>query len=1255
MKKIVLVLGLCLAGLSAVCAGITNRWSFNNASGAAAPGLTLTDSIGGATATVVGTGASFNGSNLTLPGSSPNNSNQPANTIPAYIDLPNGIISSKVNLTVEIWATAVSMQNSQRLFDFGRVNTAGVGGGAAGEITNGSTTAPGTTSARDTINLNLSRSNSLNQQRLETRLNSGTATQGDTALITATGVEYHYVITFEDGVGSFGATGGRLTWYRDGDFLSSIDVNFRLSSLADVNNWLGRSQFSNDWTANIRYNELRLYDHAFTTSEIAASRVAGANPAAPTVQADAITMNLGAKAAIPVLANDIRAVLPVIVQPPQFGNAVVDGQGRIRYTHTTGTPASDTFTYRTINAAGQSAPATVTITFSPNLRLAAPTVNVPLTPPPTAYQIVDAFPMTFTAPTVLATPPGETSRLFVGQKGGLLRVIPDTNAATPTASTFLDLPALLTSRGHSLNTSSECGLLGVAFHPNYATNRYFYVFYTPTISGVTYNRVARFTTQAGNPNAADTTSEVVLIDQADQATNHNGGDLHFGPDGYLYISTGDEGGQNDTRDNSQVITKDFFCSILRIDVDKRPGNLEPNAHPNPTVSDPAINAIPRDETAPGSGIFLARYSIPIDNPYVTVAQGGTWNGSFNGTAIPAGQLPFVRSEIWASGLRNPWRMSFDPPTGDLWVGDVGGSQREEINIVTRGGNYGWALREGLVSGPKSAQAPANFDTLFGTWPILEYGHGSGPTQGRSITGGIVYHGSRFPALVGAYIYADYVSGNIWSVRRSGPSGATTPVRLTGESNIAAFGRDPSNGDVLMANLGLNRIRRLVGGVPSTGYPQTLSATGIFADLADLAPNPGLISYSVNLPFWSDFAEKRRWFTLPTLSSTMTWSRDGEWTFPQGQVWVKHFDIDLTRGNPATRRRLETRLLVRNAGGSYGVSYRWNDAGTEATLVPEEGVEFDLNIVENGTPRVQRWSIPSRASCLTCHTPQAGHALSSNTRQFNLTGTMNGFAGNQLTLLQNAGYFANAVEPPNVLLRHLRPTESDFPIEARVRSYLAVNCAYCHQAGGTGGTSPWDASPELTLDQAQLLHTPAANNGGNPANRLIVPGSTAHSIVLQRMAATNGFTRMPPLATSENDQPNIDLLTQWINSTALATRQTYTQWRTAQSLPTTRQGDPDADADGDGWDNYSEFLAGTSPLDGTSLFKPLISTTGSHVSLSVPLPANRSAQIETSTDLHTWSLWNIPGNQGLPTPGGPIHFTAPRSGATQFFRVRLKEN
>lgn len=1281
MRLAVVLLTFCLGFQTVlpVRADLVHRWSFNNTAGSAAAGLTLADSVSGATATVVGVSATFTGTALRLPGSgsTSNAGNQAANVIPAYIDLPNGILSSKTNLTVEIWATAVAALSNQRLLDFGRMSIAGVGGGAAGEVTNNSTTAPGSTTTTnvDNLHLNISRSGSLNAQRIEGRLNGGTAVQGDTGVAVATNTENHFVLVFEDGVGAFGAAGGRASWYLNEVFVRSIDVNFRLLNIEDVNNWLGRSQFTADALARIDYNEVRIYNHAFTAAEVAASRAAGANPgAAPVVQPDVVTMNFGRKASIAVRANDSNAVTLELVSGPQFGTAALDPFGRILYTHTTSAPASDSFSYRARNAAGVSAPTTVTVNFSSSLRLPSPALNVPSAPPPAAYQVVEAFGnLNFTQPTVLATPPGETQRLFVGTKTGLIQLVPDVTAGTPAATTFLNLATLLTSRNlpanpnEQLSTQSEQGLLGLAFHPNYASNGYFYVFYSVdkdrTASSPIYERVSRFSVQSGNPNLADPNSELILIEQLDDFGNHNGGDLHFGADGYLYISTGDEGDQNDTGNNSQRISKDFYCSILRIDVDRRVIDgqppLEPNAHPNPVdyPSSPPPDAVQRDETPPGSGIFLARYSIPRDNPYVRVNQGGSWSSPyhFNGTPIPAAEVPYVRSEIWASGFRNPWRMSFDPPTGDLWVGDVGGSQREEIDIVTRGGNYGWALREGFINGPKSAQAPANFDTLYGTRPIHDYQRLQGPTGGFSITGGFVYRGARFPELVGAYIYADYVSGNLWSIRRSGANGATAPERLAGEGGISAFGRDPSNGDILIADLDNNRIRRLVGGVPGSGYPATLGATGVFADLADLAANPGLVSYEVNLPFWSDYGIKRRWFTIPDLLGKMTWSRDGVWTFPTGQVWVKHFDLEMTRGNPATKRRVETRLLVKNTTGAYGVSYRWNDAQTDATLAPDEGVDIPYTITVGASNVSQTWRIPSRADCLTCHTPQAGHALSSNTRQLNCSALMNGVAGNQLTHLQNAGYFSNTPESPNVLPRHLRPDETDYPIEARVRSYLAVNCAYCHQAGGTGAPAMWDGRPEITLDQTGLIHGVAAGNGGNPANKLVVPGDTLHSIVLNRMAVANGFTRMPPLGSNELDQTNIALLTDWIANT-LPARQTYDQWRLAQfGSSTSPEGDAVFDADNDGGGNHAEFLAGTAPLNGGSFLRPQVELLGNTVTVAFEVPANRSVQILTSTDLMNWSLWDTPGNHGLPLPGGLLYISGPALGPRQFFQLQLRDN
>ena len=1262
-----LAAALLLGSAAGLNAALTNRWSFGNAAGAAPAGTVVTDSVGGQNAIVRGQGATFAAGAVSLPGNT--TGNQTPAAISAYVDLANGIVSSKSSLTIEIWATPLSFQAYQRLIDLGRVVQAGDGLGAAGEITGTGTTAPGGTQASDGLTLTLSRGGSLNEQRFEGKLNgvgaipdpTGLYRLADTNLATTAGTTYHYAITFEDGAGSFGAAGGRLSWYRDGALAATADVGFRLSQIEDVNNWLGRSLWSGDRCANATYDEVRIYNHALSLAEIQASRALGPNPALPIAQADTVTMHRNQKVSIPVLANDTGGLTAKIISAPQYGTVVVDAQGRLFYTHTTGFPTVDSFSYRAVNAAGESANATVTVNFSDALRVATTGLNVPAVPPPTNYEIVDAFgSLAFTEPVCLATPPGETQRLFVCQKGGLLRVVSNVLATNPTATTFLDLPAVLTPRGETLSTSGEQGLIGLAFHPSYATNGYFFIFYSVTKGGTTFERLSRFRVQPGNPALADAASELILLEQADDYDNHNGSALHFGPDGYLYVSLGDEGNQNDAGGNSQKITKDFFSGILRLDVDKKPGNLEPSAHPNPAESTPAVNAVKRYETSPGSGVFLAAYSVPVDNPWVHTNQGGSWTGSLNGSAIAAGSLPYVRSEFWAIGLRNPWRMSFDPPTGELWVGDVGSNTREEIDVVTKGQNLGWAYREGTIAGPK-AGAPANFTTLYSAGPVYDYAHGTGTFQGNSITGGFVYRGTRFAGLVGAYIFADYVSGNLWTLRRN-PAAAPTVERIAGEGGIVAFGQDPSNGDVLMANLSSGKIRRLVTGTPSNSFPITLSATGLFASLADLSPNPGLLPYTVNLPFWSDHAIKRRWFTIPDGVSKIGWTRDGAWSFPGGQIWVKHFDMPLSRSNPpqpgdpvTPSKRIETRVLVKNATGAYGVSYRWNEAGSEATLVPDEGVDFDLNLTQNGSAYTQRWHIPSRSECMSCHTPQGGFSLSMNSRQFNLSNTINGFVGNQIELLQQAGYFANAPEPANVLPRHVRQSETAYPLEARVRSWVDVNCAYCHQAGGTAGTAAWDGRVTLPLEQTGILLGNASNNGGNPLNKLIVPGDPAHSIILNRTAASNGFTRMPPLGSNELDQNSIAMLTDWIQQ-SLPARQSYETWRQQQmGALSPAQSDPAADADGDGITNRDEFLAGSGPLDGGSFPRLAPGLSIGQFRLDFIAPANRSVQVETSSNLIDWSLWNVPGNHGLPQPGGALMLQGPASPGAAFFRLKFQEN
>lgn len=734
----------------------------------------------------------------------------------------------------------------------------------------------------------------------------------------------------------------------------------------------------------------------------------------------------------------------------------------------------------------------------PLTRLPASSLRLSASEPSTNYSTSRVFPgLTFVQPVAIVTPPGETRRMFVVEKPGRIWLIPDITAATPTRTLFLDLTARVTT---STDNNDERGLLALAFHPNHAGNGFFYVWYTTTTTtsagGGLHDRLSRFSVINGNPNVADPDSEQPLLSQRDEAGNHNGGQLLFGPDGYLYLSIGDEGGANDQYQNSQRIDRDFFAGIFRIDVDRRPGSLPPNPH---------------------ASVHANTYTIPSDNPFV----GAT---SFNGTNVnPAS----VRTEFWATGLRNPWRMSFDPATGKLWCGDVGQGTREEINLITRGGNYGWNYREGNIAGPRG-NPPAGISFVS---PIWDYPN---PAQGQSVTGGIVYRGNRYPSLVGQYLFADFVSGRLWALRPDGdnPVPAGNVQLLTTDGGISSFAVDPSTGDILLVDLTEGVIKRLMttDSTGSTPPPATLSATGAFTDVASLTPAAGVIPYEPNVAFWSDHAVKRRWFALPETTSRYGFAIEGPWNLPTGAVWVKHFDLELTRGNPATARRIETRFLVKTATGTYGLTYRWNDAQTDATLVSEDGADQTFTVIENGAARQQVWHFPSRAECLTCHTPAGGHALSFNTRQLNHDHAFPSGTTHLLTALAQAGYLDTATLPsPTTLPSLARTDDLGQPLERRARSYLDANCAQCHQPSGSAlGT--WDARASIPLTLANIIDGPLVDNGGDPANRVIVPGDAAHSRLLQRMSR-RGPGQMPPLATNERDLAGEALLLQWVNSLA----------------------------------------------------------------------------------------------------------------------------
>ena len=258
--------------------------------------------------------------------------------------------------------------------------------------------------------------------------------------------------------------------------------------------------------------------------------------------------------------------------------------------------------------------------------------NIPANPPAFGFTVVNAFgSLTFTNPVAIPLRQGHPPPRSVVEHGVLPAVLPHSPA--PTRPPFPAVPGITSG----CVPSAERGLLGLSFHPGYATNRFFFIYYPTT--GALQDRLSRYQVSTGNSNAADAASETILFSHADYSPNHNAGDLYFGPDGYLYVSLGDEGNGDDSLANSHSIDKDLFSAILRIDVDKQPGSLEPNRH-----AAVATNVLGQ-----------AYYAVPPDNPFI----GAT---SFNGSPVdPAA----VHTEMWAVGMRNPWRMSFDPPTGRL--------------------------------------------------------------------------------------------------------------------------------------------------------------------------------------------------------------------------------------------------------------------------------------------------------------------------------------------------------------------------------------------------------------------------------------------------------------------------------------------------------------------------------------------------------------------------------------------------------------
>lgn len=599
------------------------------------------------------------------------------------------------------------------------------------------------------------------------------------------------------------------------------------------------------------------------------------------------------------------------------------------------------------------------------------------------------------------------------------------------ASDDVSAAELVLDLSDSVDSSSEAvGLLAIALHPAFENTSAIFVSYTGFGGTAVRSRVARFESRDGGRTFGRGTERRLL--ELDQISSyHLNGDLRFGPDGYLYVGFGDGGPQGDPTKRAQD-PYSHKGKILRLDVDR-----------------------------------ASPYAIPPDNPF---ARGG---------GAP---------EVWALGLRNPWRFAFDRETGELWAGDVGGDLVEEIDRIVGGGNYGWNVREGTrCAGGASCAGASLID------PFVEFQH---PDM-SSITFGLVYRGSAMPELVGRLIYGDFASGGVWALDPT--DRARTPKLINSDGHaVVAFAED-SAGEPLLVDYRGTLWRLVPGQAGAPDVPALLSATGCFRRSGK--PAPGLIPYEVNVPFWSDGGTKRRWFAIPDGTKIRVGS-DGHFDLPIGSVLAKEFSVG--------RTRVETRLLVRHDDGGWaGYTYRWDTSQADARIVPSS---------TTGTLSAwpERWYFPHRGECLRCHQPAAGNTLGLERAQLDRrVGRVD-----QLAMFERIGLFENALPVVRALPR------DDATVEQRARAWLHANCAYCHRPGATG-QGEMDLRYDTPLAATNLCNViPRFGTLDLAGAKRIAPGHPERSILWRRIRSP-GFIRMPPLGTLSHDVVGVALVAEWI--------------------------------------------------------------------------------------------------------------------------------
>ena len=746
---------------------------------------------------------------------------------------------------------------------------------------------------------------------------------------------------------------------------------------------------------------------------------------------------------------------------------------------------------------------------------------------PTGVDTVAAFPkLAFESPIAALPWPGSPTDIMIAEMDGRILRLPDDDATT-TVSTALDIRDRVWYMNWDPGVPSHKhgGILGSVFHPQFgqgAGKDFIYIYYLhhPTdhpdalvdANNPYYDRLSRFTWNPATT-SFDPVSELIMIQQFDTARGHDGGGLTFGGDGFLYLSLGDEGTESaDATPHTQKIDDRARSGVWRIDVDMTGGAVS-----HPIITQPAEPPLQAGETAVDdiNHTYTQGYFIPNDNPWV-----GT---------------PGALEEFYAIGLREPHRMTYDTVEDRFWIGDVGAGLWEEVNVMDRPGlNFQWNYKEGNENGLRSAPSP-----LLGTeqGPAYAYNHGIG----NCIIGGYVYRGTAIPELSGKYIFGDNGSQLYYALETDPETNTTVSVTQIGQGRagalwdgISSFGID-SQGEVLVLQMGAGassggQISRIKRAGTITGetweYPPLLSQTGIFTDLATLAPAQGLIPYDVNMPLWSSGVSKKRWVMIPndgvpnTPDERITYSENHAWQFPLGTVFVKHFE------RPNNGAPLETRLLVHGTDGWGGVTYKWRPGENEADLA-EDGLSESLTI--NG--KTFDYLYPSRNQCMQCHQAGTGPVLGFRTRQLNRDITYpNGHTANQIESFSAAGFIPEVIKANDLtgVTTSADVNDPDVTDEHFVRSYLDSNCSHCHQPDGNSRAF-FDARLITPLNNQSLICGPLIDGLGLPAPANIKPGSLGNSVLFHRIGSHDSSIIMPPIARGPVDEEAVSRVANWILS------------------------------------------------------------------------------------------------------------------------------